>query len=123
MYSAHLYKWAVFYYRREDSMKIAIGMCGKTSGKCSAMGCFRAYNNKDKYFKVYKDVDTELISFFSCNLCFEDGERKLRNIAERLKKNQAEVLHLGICAVRCREGRLEEIKEIFADLDIVEGTH
>lgn len=106
-------------------MKIAIGMCGKTSGRCSTMGCFRAYNNKDKHFTVYKDIDTELISFFSCNMCFQDGEEKLKNIAKRLDDNKVEKLHLGVCAVKCKEDNLKEIKEVFTDLDIdiIEGTH
>ncbi|HLR20991.1 MAG TPA: CGGC domain-containing protein [Tissierellaceae bacterium] len=106
-------------------MKIAIGMCGKTSGKCSSMGCFRAYNNKDKHFTVYKDIETELMAFFSCNLCFENGEEKLNNIANRLKKNRVDKLHLGACALKCKEDRLKEIKKVFIDLgiDVVEGTH
>lgn len=106
-------------------MKIAIGMCGKTSGKCSTMGCFRAYNNKDKHFTVYKDVDTELISFFSCKMCFEDAEEKLENIAQRLYDNKVDKLHLGVCAVKCKADNFKEIKQVFTDLgiDIVEGTH
>lgn len=106
-------------------MKIAIGMCGKTSGKCSTMGCFRAYNNKDKHFQAYKDIDTELIAFFNCNLCFEDGEEKLSNIARRLKDNEVEKLHLGACSVKCKADNLEEIKKTFTDLgiDVIEGTH
>lgn len=106
-------------------MKIAIGMCGKTSRKCSTMGCFRAYNNKDKHFEVYKDIETELISFFNCHLCFEDGEENLLKIAKRLKDNNLEKLHLGACAVKCKENNLEEIKKIFIDLgiEVIEGTH
>ena len=106
-------------------MKIAIGMCGKISGKCSTMGCFKAYNNKDKHFTVYKDIETELISFFNCNMCFEDGVEKLKNIAEKLRDNEVDKLHLGACSVKCKAGNLKEIKEVFTDLniDIVEGTH
>ena len=106
-------------------MKIAIGMCGKTSGRCSTVGCFKAYNNKDKHFTAYKDIETELLSLFSCNMCFEDGEEKLTRIANKLKDNGVEKLHLGVCAVRCKEGNSEEIKRVFEDLeiDIVEGTH
>lgn len=106
-------------------MKIAIGMCGKTSGRCSTMGCFRAYNNKEKHFEVYKDIDTELLSFFSCNMCFENGKEKLKKIATKLKDNEIDKLHLGVCAIRCKEDNLEEIKKVFKDLDIdvIEGTH
>lgn len=106
-------------------MKIGIGMCGKTSGRCSTMGCFRAYNNKDKHFEVYKDIDTELIAFFNCNLCFEEGEVKLKKIAQKLKDNEIDKLHLGACAVKCKEDNLQGIKKVFQDLDIevIEGTH
>lgn len=106
-------------------MKIAIGMCGKTSGRCSTVGCFKAYNNKDKHFTAYKDIETELLSLFSCNMCFEDGEEKLTKIANKLKDNGVEKLHLGVCAVRCKEDNLEKIKRVFEDLeiDIIEGTH
>ena len=106
-------------------MKIAIGICGKTSGRCSSMGCFKAYNNKDKHFTAYKDIETELLAFFSCNLCFEDGEEKLVKIANKLKDNEVEKLHLGACAVKCKEDRLEEIKQVFTNLsiDVIEGTH
>lgn len=106
-------------------MKIAIGMCGKTSGRCSTVGCFRAYNNKDKHFSAYKDIETELFSFFNCNLCFEDGEEKLLKIANKLKDNDVEKLHLGMCSVKCKEDNLKEIKQIFTDLgiDVIEGTH
>ena len=106
-------------------MKIAIGMCGKTSGRCSTMGYFKAYNNKTKHFERYKDIDTELMSFFSCNLCYEDGQEKLEKIAGKLKDNEIEKLHLGACAVKCKEDNLEEIKKVFIDLgiDVIEGTH
>lgn len=106
-------------------MKIAIGICGKTSGKCSSMGCFRAYNNKEKHFTAYKDMETELLTLFSCNLCFEDGEEKLRKISQRLKDNGVDKLHLGSCAIKCKADNLEEIKQVFSELDIevVEGTH
>lgn len=89
------------------------------------MGCFRAYNNRTKHFEQYENIDTELIAFFNCNLCFEDGEEKLSKIASRLKDNQVDRLHLGNCAVKCKEDRLEDIKKTFIDLqiDLVEGTH
>ena len=115
-------------------MKIAIGICGKTSGRCSSMGCFKAYNNKDKHFAIYKEegIETELLSFFSCNLCFEkrqdeenNGEEKLKKIGKKLKESNVERGHLGKCAVKCKEDRFEEIKKVFSDLDIdiIEGTH
>ena len=106
-------------------MRIAIGMCGKTAGKCCTMGCFKAYNKKDKYFEIYKDIDTELMAFFNCQLCFEDGVEKLDTIAGKLKENQVKNVHLGACAVKCKEDKLEDIKKTFTGLgmDVIEGTH
>ena len=106
-------------------MKIAIGICGKTSGRCSSVGCFKAYNNKNKHFTAYKDIETELLAFFSCNLCFEDGEEKLTKIVNKLKNNGVEKLHLGVCAVKCKEDKLEEIKGVInnVNIDVIEGTH
>ncbi|MGN9164207.1 CGGC domain-containing protein [Tissierellaceae bacterium HCP3S3_D8] len=104
-------------------MKIAIGICENTRGKCSTMGCFKAYNNRDKHFSEYKDTNIELISFFSCNICSSESKEGLIAIAERLKNAEVCRVHLGACAVKCKANRLEEIKEIFRDIDIVEGTH
>lgn len=104
-------------------MKIAIGTCEKTS--CSTMGCFRAYNNKDKHFEQYKDMETDLVSFFRCNICSKESKEKVIEIAERLKNEGVERIHLGVCAVKCKADNLSEIKEIFEsiDIDVVEGTH
>ncbi len=65
------------------------------------------------------------MAFFNCKLCFEDGEEKLEKIASRLKDNEVDRLHLGNCAVKCKEDRLDDIKKVFTDLgiDLVERTH
>lgn len=106
-------------------MKIAIGICGKTSEICSSMGCFKAYNNSEKHFEVYRNIDTELLAFFSCHLCFEDGREKLEKIATRLQENKVENVHFGKCAVKCKDENFQEIKKIFTDLNlqVIEGTH
>lgn len=106
-------------------MKIAICICNKVSGRCSSMGCFRAYNNKDKHFSEYKDIETELIAYFSCNLCEIDSSENLEKISKKLKDEGIDRLHLGHCLVNCKSERYEEIKEIFLskDIEIVEGTH
>lgn len=106
-------------------LKIAIGICKKLNGRCSSVGCFRAYNNKDKYFVEYKDIDTELIAFFSCDICEFDSTERLEKIANKLKLEGVDKVHLGHCAVKCKADKSEEIKGIFKslDIDIVEGTH
>lgn len=106
-------------------MKIAIGTCERTNGKCSTMGCFRAYNNKEKHFAQYEETNIELLSFFTCDICSEDSKENIMKIAERFKKEGVERIHLGACAVKCKADNLEEIKEIFTSMNIgiYEGTH
>ena len=106
-------------------MKIAIGICERVNGRCSSMGCFRAYNNKEKHFERYKDMETELIAYFSCSICSTDSKENITKIADKLKESRAEVVHLGACAVKCKADKLEEIKEVFTSLGltVVEGTH
>ena len=106
-------------------MKIAIGICERVNGRCSSMGCFRAYNNKEKHFERYKDIETELLAYFSCSICSTGSKENITKIAGRLKESGTEVVHLGACAVKCKADKLEEIKEVFTSLgiNIVEGTH
>lgn len=111
--------------REKTKFKIAIGVCEKINGRCSSMGCFRAYNNKDKHFSIYKDKDIELQAFFSCNICSSESKENITTLATRLKEADVETVHLGACAVKCKANRQSEIKEVFASMDInlVEGTH
>lgn len=106
-------------------MKIAIGVCEKINGICTTMGCFRAYNNKDKHFETYKDIETELVSFFTCDMCSKGTKENMENISKKLRDQEIDRLHLGVCASKCEANRLEEIRDIFAkeDIEIVEGTH
>lgn len=106
-------------------MKIAIGVCEKINGTCSTMGCFRAFNNRDKHFTIYKDEDVELMTFFSCNMCSSGSDEHLTKVAEKLKDEGIVNLHLGKCAVKCKAGKLEEIKAVFqkCNITVIEGTH
>lgn len=106
-------------------MKIAICNCERVIGKCSSMGCFRAYNNKSKHFERYKDEEVELAAFFYCDICSSRNEENLEKIAQRLKDKGVSQVHIGACALKCPAGKLEQIKEIFwsKDLEIIEGTH
>ncbi len=106
-------------------MKLAICICERVTGKCSTMGCFKTYNNKEKYFSQYKDTNTELIALFSCNICSTNSTGDIITIAERLKNSEVHSIHLGACAVNCKADKLDEVKEIFTSIGIsvVEGTH
>ncbi|WP_051986381.1 CGGC domain-containing protein [Clostridium amazonitimonense] len=106
-------------------MKIAIGVCEKINGICTTMGCFKALNNRDKNFSIYKNEDLELVSFFTCEACSNDSEENLMNIAEKLEQAGVQKLHLGVCIVKCEAERTKEIKSIFEKhhIEVVEGTH
>lgn len=106
-------------------MKIAIGVCEKVNGRCSSMGCFRAYNKKEKHFLRYRDIDIELQAYFSCNICSSDSKENINKISMKLKEANVDLVHLGACAVKCKADRLEEIKEVFTSngMELVEGTH
>ena len=106
-------------------MKIAIGICERVNGICSSMVCFRAYNNKEKHFERYKNIETDLLAYFSCSICSTDSKENITKIAGRLKDSKVEVVHLGACAVKCKADKLEEIKDVFTSIgiSIVEGTH
>lgn len=106
-------------------IKIAIGVCKKINGRCSSMGCFKAYNKKDKHFERYEDIDTELQAFFSCNICSTESKENITTLATRLKDANVKIIHLGACAVKCKADKLLEIKEVFTsmDIEVVEGTH
>ena len=106
-------------------MKLAIAICENINGRCSSMGCFRAYNNKEKHFERYKDMETQLLAYFSCSICSTDSKENLTKIANKLKDSGVDVVHLGACAVKCKADRLDEIKEIFTTLNmqVIEGTH
>ncbi len=102
-------------------MKIAIVTCNKSAGKCSSMGCFRAYNSRTKAFEIYKDMETELIAFSNCGECVEGKEGKLDKIVERLAKEGVNKVHIGNCALKC----VELIRPKFENMsiEIVEGSH
>lgn len=89
------------------------------------MGCFKAYNKRDKHFSRYIDKDIELQAFFSCNICSSKSKENITTLAERIKNADVKIVHLGACAVKCKADKLMEIKEVFTSLDmeVVEGTH
>ncbi|GAA0731499.1 CGGC domain-containing protein [Clostridium oceanicum] len=106
-------------------MKIAIGVCEKINGICTTMGCFKALNNVEKSFSIYKNEDLELVSFFTCEACSSNSYENLINIAKKLGQAGVERLHLGVCIVKCEKKRTKEIRKIFEDynIEVIEGTH
>lgn len=106
-------------------MKIAIGICEKVNGICTTMGCFNALNNRRKSFSIYEKVDLELMSFFTCEVCSNNSDNSLINIAEKLEQAGVQKVHFGVCIVKCKAQRTEKIKDIFEkyNVEVVEGTH
>lgn len=100
-------------------------ICNRVSGKCSSMGCFNAYNNKEATFERYKDQDVRLEAYAACARCVEEKEEKILSIAERFKEKGVEIVHFGICAVNCKEDLHEDTAKMFTDLgiEVVERTH
>ena len=49
--------------------KIAIIRCLDVSMRCAAMGCLRAFNEKDKHFSQYGEEPLQLMSVMTCNGC------------------------------------------------------
>lgn len=106
-------------------MNIAIGICEKVNGICTTMGCFKAFNNKDKHFKVYEEEDVILSSFFTCQICSSGSQEWLKELANRLVKKEVYTIHIGKCVVKCKANKKEEITNIFKseNIKVIEGTH
>ncbi len=111
-------------------MKIAILACRKADNVCTGAGCFRAFSQKTGAFSRYTNQNVEIAAFMHCNGCGSDPEtdRGILEKVERLKKEQIEALHLGICTkkdpnTRCRtiEKILDQLKD--SGIAIVDGTH
>ncbi|SHE74076.1 CGGC domain-containing protein [Clostridium fallax] len=105
-------------------MKIAIVICEKLSYECSAIGCFNAFNKKEKAFEIYKNDNIELFGLFHCNGCNSDLNKDLDYKITQLKKFNVEIIHLAKCIeVECF--RYCEIKRFFENkgFKVIEGTH
>ncbi|MBO3444611.1 CGGC domain-containing protein [Clostridium sp. CCUG 7971] len=107
-------------------MNIAIMACRKLVPKCSGSGCFKAYNNSEKAFEIYKDENCELSSFFYCAGCNEtitqdeDWSHKIN----QLKNNNVEVIHLAYCIkVECKHYEKHEDMLSKEGFKIVHGSH
>lgn len=107
-------------------MSIAIMACRKAMGKCSATGCFKAYNKSTAAFEIYGDNKEELVSFFYCTGCNEtlSPNENWKHKISQLKKNNVTTIHISHCIMsKCddykRHGRILE-KEGFK---VIYGTH
>ncbi|MEG1311163.1 MAG: CGGC domain-containing protein [Romboutsia sp.] len=107
-------------------MSIAIMACRKLISKCSGTGCFRAYNNSEKAFEIYKDNKKELNSLFYCVGCSETitKDEDWSNKIKQLKSNNVETIHIAYCIkVECDDYDKHEIMLKKEGFKIIHGSH
>ncbi len=104
-------------------MKIAIGVCERVVGACTTSPCFKHFNAKTKHFEQYLDSEVELSSFFTCQACSSDSFEFMEKAATRLSDAEVKRVHLGACALKCKQ--IEKIVQIFErhDIEVHKGTH
>lgn len=101
---------------------LAIYTCGDVSKRCTANGCFRAFNENKDSFKRYEG-NCKLVAFNTCNGCDEDPIESLEVKIEKLKKAEVDVIHLSTC-IRGRCNNYEEYaKEFSKHFDVIGYTH
>lgn len=75
--------------------KIGIIRCDENSESCAGWNCFPAIANKTGKFEDYDTI--ELVGFDTCGGCGHGKADKIIKKARKLKKQGAEVIHLGNC--------------------------
>ncbi|MBE6013305.1 MAG: CGGC domain-containing protein [Lachnospiraceae bacterium] len=109
--------------------RIAMLTCLNSTAVCSSGGCFRAFNNRDKTFEIYKNEDVELCAFFHCNGCdcdYENDEAFNKKL-DRIISMNLDAVHKGVCTFP-KGKECEVIKKISERLEksgikIIQGTH
>jgi predicted metal-binding protein len=103
-------------------VKIGIIRCDENSERCAGWNCFPAIANKTGEFEKYDKI--ELVGFDTCGGCGHGRPDKIIKQARRLKKQGAEVIHLGNClAFDCpsKGVYVKALKRV--GIPIVERTH
>jgi len=103
---------------------IGVMICNKYSYKCSGVGCFDAFNKKEKAFERYKDMNITLKAFFHCNGCDKDFLVEQAHKIEQMKDRQVSTIHFS----RCMANHCDYYKQLKNDLknsgfEVVDGTH
>jgi len=79
----------------EDKIKIGIIICDRYR-TCAGGKCLRSLHNREGAFSIYKGKDVQLVGYTTCNGC---PGGNIEYAPEEMKKNGAEVVHLGTCLV------------------------
>nr|WP_292487677.1 CGGC domain-containing protein [Methanohalobium sp.] len=107
------------------SQKIAVVRCETVSEVCPGVGCFKAFNNRDVYFRDYNS-GAEIMAFFTCGGC---SGRRVYRLVKSLKKQGVDIVHLSSCMMNMDNypecPHIESMKKTIKDngIEIVEGTH
>lgn len=108
----------------KEKVKIGIIICGRYKS-CAGGKCFRAIQEREGAFDIYKDKDVELVGYTSCGGC---PGGNIEYAPEELKKNGAEVIHFATGMVvgypPCT--RIKQFKKFIESkygLKVVVGTH
>ncbi len=112
-----------------EKVKIAVLSCLKATGVCSGAACFRAINNREKHFNIYKDMDVEVVAFFHCNGCDCDYSSDVEYLEkiEYVCSLEPDAVHVGKCT--CMEGNLCTVIEAMVKyiedrgMKVIFGTH
>lgn len=102
--------------------KIAVLVCKDVADKCSAGGCFRAFNRREDAFEAY-DSAVEITGFTHCSGCDDEAEALLDHKLNKLVKLGVDTLHLSTCIRgRCHKYAIfaDELSQYF---DIKGYTH
>jgi predicted metal-binding protein len=74
-----------------NKVKIGIVICDRYKS-CTGGKCFRAINNREGAFDIYKNKEVELVGYTTCDGC---PGGNIEYAPEEMKKNGAEVIHFA----------------------------
>ncbi|CQR72606.1 CGGC domain protein [Sporomusa ovata DSM 2662] len=85
--------------------KIAIMSCGNVKNElsCSAVGCFKSFNNRKGMFERYKeDQESQIVGFATCAGCptLYALEKILKKVKPLVELSKADTIHFSSCMVK-----------------------
>lgn len=103
---------------------ICIFICGTTSKKCLAKGCFRSFNEKTDSFETYNENGFKMVGFNTCSGCEDDPVGNLKFKMEKMNVAEVDTVHLSTC-MRGHCAHYEEFAKMLSDegFEVVGYTH